>query len=124
MPLGSVRFKPFGKDVKGLKHTYNRVWEMTRELRACIAENLVCDERPTPTAARNVKIHLDDGQPGDWGTADISIAIEAVKYPGRLANVNERAKQIQDWVIEYFGDDPPTVSVWLKLFDAGWAGPD
>jgi|SRR5580704_7180385 hypothetical protein len=60
---------------------------------------------------------------GDHSGLDVVLDIETLDYPDRVANLDDRAKEIRE-AVQGFADDNNiqlTVGVWLKAVRAAWS---
>ena len=66
----------------------------------------------------HIEVFFEELGPHDVTQAKVLIDIEAMNYPARAANRDERRVQIIDALHELFSD--LFVSVWLKMVKASW----
>lgn len=67
----------------------------------------------------DVEVFMLPTGPYDLPSCDITVAVEAMRYPARLANLQQRTEAIQRALDDLYPQ--VTVSVWITLHDAGWA---
>lgn len=124
MPLVRIRYKPFLEPVRS---THDCLVNLTGVWRAGIAEALSCGDPGGHLNADEIEIYLDPAMPGDENTPEVSVDIEAMYYPARKANHQQRADKIREMFLGWFVPlmmPPPTIGVWLKLVNAAWSGDD
>lgn len=95
-------------------------------IRPIVAEALICPDFDGVIADldpdADIEVFLHEIEPEDHANADIMLDIEAIAYPERVANRNQRAETIRSR-IQSLLEPVETVAVWLKTVDASWAGP-
>lgn len=89
------------------------------DARQFIAHALTCEDGVLdPHEDIEIVVNTADHKAGDHTPCDISLAIEAVNYPDRVANQDERAQEILDGMKRYY--PALKIGVWLDLKPATW----
>lgn len=90
-------------------------------LRSVIAEELSCSDKGGELTPDDMEVFFLAQTP--QSSYHLLIDIEAVNFPSRLANQQERSGRIKDRVAQALESDVRgvNVAVWLKLLDATWS---
>jgi hypothetical protein len=85
-----------------------------------VAENLTCEDEGGSLTASDVEVEEKEYGPHDInGDFDFSVTIDANLFPSREANLDERARRIEEQLRAILPVDlPMKYYIWLRLFPA------
>ena len=113
MPLVRIRYRDLDQ--------LDRLAQLQLGIRIGVAKALSSDDEGGALAEQDIEVQFDPASLFDANGSAFMVDIEAVNYPGRLANQQERCEQIRKLFLDMLRPDVPSFGIWLKLLPAAYA---